>query len=160
MAALLFGAAALATTSASLTVPGIGPVQAAFAPRGTDRPVYKMLQMNLRFNNTEPGKVLSLVGRTQPDVITFEEVSAMWADKLAPLFARYPHHMLCPHPGKLFGVAHPVAPALCRGRRAEVLRRRVAGDRHGRFRRRARATSPPFTSAGPGRSSNRDRSTC
>lgn len=103
VAALLFGAAALATTSPSL--PGIGPVHAGFEPPAEDRPVYKMLQMNLRFNNTEPAKVLSLVGRTQPDVITFEEVSTMWADKLAPLFARYPHHILCPHPGRLFGVA-------------------------------------------------------
>ncbi|WP_378943630.1 endonuclease/exonuclease/phosphatase family protein [Mesorhizobium sp. ANAO-SY3R2] len=102
--ALLFGMAAIATTS-SLPVPGIGPVQAAFEPRSSNRPVYKMLQMNLRFNNTEPAKVLSLVGRTQPDVITFEEVSAMWENKLAPLFARYPHHMLCPHPGKVFGGA-------------------------------------------------------
>ncbi len=101
--ALVFGAAALATTSPS--IPGIGSVHAAFEPRQGNRPVYKMLQMNLRFDNAEPAKVLSLVGRMQPDVITFEEVSRMWTRKLEPLFARYPYRMICPYPNNVFGAA-------------------------------------------------------
>ncbi len=102
LAALAFGLAALSTTTASL---GIGPVHAAFEPRSTDRPVYKMLQMNLRFDNATPEKVLSLVGRVQPDVITLEEVSNMWSGKLEPLFARYPYRNFCSSPTGLFGVA-------------------------------------------------------
>ncbi|CAI2935640.1 MULTISPECIES: endonuclease/exonuclease/phosphatase family protein [Aminobacter] len=105
VAALAFGAAALSTTSSALPLPGLGPVHAAIQPRATDRPVYKMLQMNLRFNSTEPGKVLSLVGRTQPDIITLQEVSAKWTKSLEPLFARYPHRILCPYPNRIFGVA-------------------------------------------------------
>lgn len=105
LAALAFGAAALSTTSSSLPLPGLGPVHAAFQPHTDNRPVYKMLQMNLRFDNAKPEKVLSLVGRAQPDVITFEEVSEMWAGKLEPLFARYPHRIICPRPNSVFGVA-------------------------------------------------------
>jgi endonuclease/exonuclease/phosphatase (EEP) superfamily protein YafD len=105
VAALAFGAAALSTTSSSLPLPGLGPVHAAFQPRAEGRPIYKMLQMNLRFKNTEPEKVLSLVGRWQPDVITLQEVSAMWEGKLKPLFARYPYRMMCPYPNGIFGVA-------------------------------------------------------
>ena len=105
IAALAFGAAALSTTSSALPLPGLGPVHAAFQPRADDRPVYKMLQMNLRYDNAYPEKVLSLVGRMQPDVITFEEMSEMWVGKLQPLFARYPYRMLCPYPNRVFGVA-------------------------------------------------------
>ena len=105
VAALAFGAAALSTTSMSLPLPGLGPVHAAFQPRAEGRPIYKMLQMNLRFKDTEPEKVLSLVGRAQPDVITFQEVSTMWVGKLEPLFARYPYRMMCPYPNGIFGVA-------------------------------------------------------
>ncbi|PWK75710.1 endonuclease/exonuclease/phosphatase family protein [Aminobacter sp. AP02] len=105
IAALAFGAAALSTTSSALPLPGLGPVHAAFQPRTDDRPAYKMLQMNLRFDNAYPEKVLSLVGRMQPDVIAFEEVSDMWAGKLQPLFMRYPYRMLCRYPNRMFGVA-------------------------------------------------------
>lgn len=105
VAALAFGAAALSTTSSALPLPGLGPVHAAIQPRATDRPVYKMLQLNLRFNSAEPGKALSLIGRTQPDIITLEEVSATWNSRLEPLFARYPHRILCPYPNNIFGVA-------------------------------------------------------
>lgn len=105
VAALAFGVAALSTTSSALTIPGIGPVHAAFEPRSEGHPVYKMLQMNLRYDNAYPEKVLQLVGRMQPDVITLEEVSGMWADKLKPLFARYPYRVMCDYPNGVFGVA-------------------------------------------------------
>ncbi|WP_269932262.1 endonuclease/exonuclease/phosphatase family protein [Aminobacter sp. HY435] len=105
MSALVFGLAALSTTSSALTIAGIGPVHAAFEPRADARPVYKMLQMNLRYDNAYPEKVLQLVGRVQPDVITLEEVSEMWAGKLQPLFARYPYRVLCDYPNGVFGVA-------------------------------------------------------
>lgn len=105
VAALAFGLAALSTTTSALRIPGIGPVHAGFEPRSDGRPVYKMLQMNLRYDNAYPEKVLQLVARSQPDVITLEEVSGMWRDKLKPLFARYPYQVMCDYPNGVFGVA-------------------------------------------------------
>jgi endonuclease/exonuclease/phosphatase (EEP) superfamily protein YafD len=61
--------------------------------------------MNLRFNNPTPEKVLSLIGRTQPDVITLDEVSDMWKAKLGLLSSAYPYRILCPYPNRVFGVA-------------------------------------------------------
>lgn len=116
--ALLFAVAAFATTSNALSVPRLWPVQAAYEAEAGDQAVpgdqavypgdqavYRLLQMNLRFNNPTPEKVLSLIGRTQPDVITLNEVSDMWEAKLGHLASAYPHRILCPYPNGLFGVA-------------------------------------------------------
>ncbi|CAH2397233.1 endonuclease/exonuclease/phosphatase family protein [Mesorhizobium escarrei] len=117
--ALLFAVAAFATTSDALSVPRLWPVQAAYeaeagdqsvypgdhAVHPGDQAVYRLLQMNLRFNNPTPEKVLSLIGRTQPDVITLNEVSDMWKAKLGLLASAYPHRILCPYPNGVFGVA-------------------------------------------------------
>ncbi len=90
LVAIAFGLAAIGTVSGASFVPGLGTVHAAFAPRDESQPVYRLLQMNLRFDNPEPEKVLSLVGRLRPDVITFEEVSDMWAAKDCAPFGRLP----------------------------------------------------------------------
>ncbi|RWK57290.1 endonuclease/exonuclease/phosphatase family protein [Mesorhizobium sp.] len=117
--ALLFAVAAFATTSNALSVPRLWPVQAAYEAEAGDQAahpgdravypgdqaVYRLLQMNLRFNNPTPEKVLSLIGRTQPDVITLDEVSDMWKAKLGLLASAYPHRILCPYPNGVFGVA-------------------------------------------------------
>ncbi|WP_292545539.1 endonuclease/exonuclease/phosphatase family protein [Mesorhizobium sp.] len=122
--ALLFAVAAFATTSNALSVPRLWPVQAEANPGDQpvhpgdqavypgdqpvypgDQPVYRLLQMNLRFNNPTPEKVLSLIGRTQPDVITLDEVSDMWKAKLGLLADAYPHRILCSYPNGVFGVA-------------------------------------------------------
>ncbi|MER8437914.1 endonuclease/exonuclease/phosphatase family protein [Mesorhizobium sp. M1312] len=110
--ALLFAVAAFATTSNALSVPRLRPVQAAYEAEAGDQAVYlgdqavyRLLQMNLRFNNSTPEKVLSLIGRTQPDVITLNEVSDMWKAKLGLLASAYPYRILCPYPNGVFGVA-------------------------------------------------------
>jgi endonuclease/exonuclease/phosphatase (EEP) superfamily protein YafD len=110
--ALLFAVAAFATTSNALPVPRLWPVQAAYEANPGDQlvhpgdqAVYRLLQMNLRFNNPTPEKVLSLIGRTQPDVITLNEVSDMWEAKLGHLASAYPYRILCPYPNGVFGVA-------------------------------------------------------
>ncbi|TIV69169.1 MAG: AP endonuclease, partial [Mesorhizobium sp.] len=64
-----------------------------------------LLQMNLRFDNPTPKKVLSLIGRTNPDVITLDEVSGMWARELGYITSAYPYRILCPYPNGIFGVA-------------------------------------------------------
>jgi endonuclease/exonuclease/phosphatase (EEP) superfamily protein YafD len=97
---LLIGLGALATVSG---LPGFGVVHASFHPRDPDAAVYELLQLNLRFDNAEPGKVISLIGRIQPDVITLEEVSSMWEAKLALLAASYPYGINCRD--RSFGVA-------------------------------------------------------
>ncbi|UCI32709.1 endonuclease/exonuclease/phosphatase family protein [Mesorhizobium sp. B4-1-4] len=100
-AALLFAVASLATTASAL--PRFWPQQAVAKP--ADKMTYSLLQMNLRFNNPTPKKVLSLIGRTNPDVITLDEVSAMWATEFSYIASAYPYRILCDYPNGMFGVA-------------------------------------------------------
>ncbi len=95
LVAIAFGLAAITSVTGSSFVPGMRPLYATFAPRPDDAPVYRLLQMNLRFNNPEPEKFLSLVGRVRPDVITLDEVSDMWSQKIALLFPTYPYRLVC-----------------------------------------------------------------
>ena len=98
-AALLLAVAAFATTMSARP----WPVQAVAKP--ADQIVYTLLQMNLRYDNPTPKKVLSLIGRTNPDVITLDEVSAMWTTELGYISSAYPYRILCPYPNGIFGVA-------------------------------------------------------
>ena len=92
--AAAFGCAAILTVTGTSLL-GLGPVQAAFQPKDEMSPVYRLMQLNLRFDNPEPNKVLSLIGRVRPDVVTLNEVSAMWAEKLALLTSTYPYRVVC-----------------------------------------------------------------
>ena len=105
LVAIAFGLAAITTATGATFLPGLRPLHAAFAPRVDNEPVYRLLQMNLRFNNPEPEKFLSLVGRVRPDVITLDEVSDMWSDKIALLFPTYPHRIVCTMGNYAGGVA-------------------------------------------------------
>lgn len=102
---LVLAAAALSSISSSLSFPGMTKVHAAFAPKDATRGVYRLLQMNLRFDNRTPEQVLSLIGRTQPDVITLNEVSAKWIAPLDRLSAAYPHRVVCKGTTRIGGVA-------------------------------------------------------
>jgi endonuclease/exonuclease/phosphatase (EEP) superfamily protein YafD len=101
--ALVAAALTLATTSGS--VPAIGMRYGALHPADPERPVYRLLQFNLRYNNPEPAQVLSLIGRVQPDVLTLDEVTAAWREKLRLIKATYRYSLFCPYPNGLFGVA-------------------------------------------------------
>ncbi|MBZ9990295.1 endonuclease/exonuclease/phosphatase family protein [Mesorhizobium sp. BH1-1-5] len=101
VAALIFAIACFATTTSAL--PRLSTQQAIAKP--ADRITYSLLQMNLRFNNPTPKKVLSLIGRTNPDVITLDEVSGMWAKELGYIAGAYPYRILCDYPNGIFGVA-------------------------------------------------------
>ena len=103
--ALLLAVCAFATTLDRLPLPGVGQVRAAFQPKDADRATYRLLHLNLRFNNPTPERVLSLIGRTQPDVVTLNEVSQMWRDKLALISATYPYRLVCDAPGWVGGAA-------------------------------------------------------
>ncbi|QDC03047.1 endonuclease/exonuclease/phosphatase family protein [Mesorhizobium sp. 8] len=91
---LIFAVACLATLPASVF--GLAaPVQAGSIAAANGQPIYRLLQMNLRFNNPAPEKVLSLIGSVQPDIITFEETSQMWEDKLSLVAHAYPYGIRC-----------------------------------------------------------------
>ncbi len=107
--AALFGSAAILTVSGTSSLSGLlsgtAPVQASHQPADALSPVYRLLHLNLRYDNPEPGKVLSLIGRTRPDVVTLNEVSAMWAEKLALLSSAYPYRIVCTADNRVGGVA-------------------------------------------------------
>ncbi|MEP9388812.1 endonuclease/exonuclease/phosphatase family protein [Mesorhizobium sp. KR9-304] len=103
--AAAFGAAALVTVTGTSTLPGLGPVHAAFQVKDETSPVYRLMQLNLRFDNPQAGQVLSLIGRIRPDVVTLNEVSGMWNEKLALLSSAYPHRIVCTLDSRAGGVA-------------------------------------------------------
>ncbi|QPC87243.1 AP endonuclease [Mesorhizobium sp. NBSH29] len=100
---VVFALAALWSVSASYSFSGIASVHAA-VPQA-DAPVYRLLQMNLRFDNQSPENVLSLIARTRPDVITLNEVSAQWKPALDRIEAAYPHRIFCAGRSHVGGVA-------------------------------------------------------
>ena len=67
--------------------------------------VFRLLQMNLRYDNAEPEKVLSMIGRVRPDVIALDEVSDMWVGKLDLLASAYPYRIICMVGNRAGGVA-------------------------------------------------------
>ena len=95
LAAIAFGLAAIGTALGPQILPGLGEVHAAFQPEDETRPVYRLLQLNLRFDNPEPAKVLSMIGRERPDILTLNEVSALWTRKLDLIADAYPHRIIC-----------------------------------------------------------------
>lgn len=104
LAALSLAACSVIVTPGAL--PGLGGSRAALASDTTgDRAVYRLLHLNARFDNKEPERFLSLIARTRPDVVTVNEVSAMWRGRLAALAAAYPHSVICPARGAVGGVA-------------------------------------------------------
>ncbi|MCT8999673.1 endonuclease/exonuclease/phosphatase family protein [Chelativorans intermedius] len=66
---------------------------------------YKLMQLNLRYDNATPKNVLSLIGRAQPDVVTLNEVSQAWLPHLESISDAYPHRIVCPPPSPIGGVA-------------------------------------------------------
>ena len=76
---------------------------AANAP--ADTATYRLLHLNARFDNSEPEKFLSLIARIRPDVVTINEVSALWRERLGALSAAYPHRIVCDSLGFVGGVA-------------------------------------------------------
>ena len=96
--ALLLGLATIVQTVAFDNEPPLARADAS-------GPVYRLLHMNLRFDNPTPEAALSLIGTTRPDVVTLAEVSAMWRTRLASLEAAYPYRLICSQPSPIGGVA-------------------------------------------------------
>jgi endonuclease/exonuclease/phosphatase (EEP) superfamily protein YafD len=68
-------------------------------------PVFRLMHLNLRYDNDRPELVLSAIGEHRPDVVTLTEVSDIWAERLTVLDAAYPHRIVCPPPTHIGGVA-------------------------------------------------------
>jgi endonuclease/exonuclease/phosphatase (EEP) superfamily protein YafD len=92
--ALLLAAGAMTTTMPGLALP-FGAAQAARSFPTSGQPTYRLLQYNLRWNHPEPDRVLKMIRHVQPDVLTFDEVSPMWAKALATLNGEYPFQVIC-----------------------------------------------------------------
>ena len=141
-----------------LSGPRTGPGR-RMQPKDEPAPVYRLLQLNLRFDNRTPEKVLSLIGRVQPDVITLNEVSAMWSRELAADIGDLSlSHRLHGRNG-VGGVAILSRRPFAVGARRPMPRRRLLRDRHRRFRRHRSSRSRRCICTGRGRSSSPRRST-
>lgn len=70
---------------------GFKPPEAA----KTIEPTYRLVQLNLLYDHPEPQRVLQMIGRQNPDVITYQEASRYWEPWLKILEGRYPYHLLC-----------------------------------------------------------------
>jgi len=88
MAALLLSAGCVA-----VTVPHF--FNAETDPAQPDQPVYKLLQLNAYYGNTDPKAVLSLIARQHPDIVTLEEVSDHWREELDLVKGAYPYRLDC-----------------------------------------------------------------
>lgn len=103
------GALALGMAIAAVTLSPIGDGNLldmraqASAIEGGAR--YRLLQINVLYDNASPEKVLSTIGRTSPDVVTLDEVPVRWQEKLDLIKAAYPYRILCPPPSRIGGVA-------------------------------------------------------
>lgn len=100
--AAALGLAAIVQTTG---LPSLGARQAVAVPDRPATAVYRLMQLNLRYDNASPEAVLSLVGRVRPDVLTFNEVSRQWVERLRVLEAAYPYRMICGGPSRIGGVA-------------------------------------------------------
>lgn len=101
--ALALGATAFWTTLPAFPIGGARGAAASENP--ADQAVYRLLQLNLRFDNGAPEKVLSLIGRVKPDVVTLEEVSVEWQPRLPLISAMYPYSIVCSAPNRIGGTA-------------------------------------------------------
>ncbi len=105
-------AAGMLVLATTLGTPGFLHAEARLP--GTQAPVYRLMHLNLRFDNKTPNEVIRLIGERSPDVLTLNEVSDAWAPRLGALKHLYPHQFYCESPDFVGGVAilskRPFAP--------------------------------------------------
>ena len=99
------GGAVIFNLMGLLPLPGLAAPQMPDGPKNGSAPLYRLLHLNLRYDNKEPGKVLSLLGKLRPDVVTFNEVSSMWGEKLELISSAYPYRVVCTVNNHAGGVA-------------------------------------------------------
>ncbi|MGU3574787.1 endonuclease/exonuclease/phosphatase family protein [Brucellaceae bacterium C25G] len=65
---------------------------------------YSLVQINLLYNHPEPQQVLQMIGRQNPDIVTYQEASQYWEPWLKILEGRYPYHLMCKDQPNSWGV--------------------------------------------------------
>ncbi|MEN5276147.1 endonuclease/exonuclease/phosphatase family protein [Brucella sp. TWI432] len=100
---LLFAILAFSTTvsAARNLLEGSSAAQAT-TPASAAR--YSLVQINLRYNNPEPKRVLQMIAQEKPDVITYQEAGSDWAMWIDILKGTYPYHFECHIDGGKMGV--------------------------------------------------------
>jgi endonuclease/exonuclease/phosphatase (EEP) superfamily protein YafD len=68
-------------------------------------PRYKLMHANLHFDLPDPKEFLRLVGEAKPDVLTLNEVSAVWLPVVETLKATYPQQLTCSASDQIGSVA-------------------------------------------------------
>jgi endonuclease/exonuclease/phosphatase (EEP) superfamily protein YafD len=96
---------ALATVLVASPAPSAEAETPAQPTETTAQPEYKLMQLNLRYDNARQADVIRLIAREMPDVITLQEVSTSWRPKLRAIEARYPYNLYCPTTKHIGGVA-------------------------------------------------------
>lgn len=92
---IALGLGAIVTTVNFLGTPIFGQVNAAAEPNPQTQATYRLLHVNARFDNATPEKLLSLIGRTRPDIVALNEVSTSWVEHLRHISAAYPYSVFC-----------------------------------------------------------------
>jgi endonuclease/exonuclease/phosphatase (EEP) superfamily protein YafD len=102
--AILLGTAA-AASALGLPNLGVGPVQAGFHQRPVAAKSYRLLHLNLRYDNSQPERVLAMLRELQPDFVLLNEVSDMWVDRLREMLNLYPYQWRCGRGIRIGGTA-------------------------------------------------------
>jgi endonuclease/exonuclease/phosphatase (EEP) superfamily protein YafD len=90
------------TALATVLTPPSSP-KAEAAPEALAQ--YKLLQLNLRYDNEKQADIFRLIGRESPDVIALQEVSDTWRQRLKTIEARYPYTFYCSNRSHIGGAA-------------------------------------------------------
>lgn len=100
---LLFAILAFSTTlgAARNLLDGSSAAQANVPTSGAR---YSLVQINLRYNNPEPKRVLQMIAQEKPDVIAYQEAGSDWAMWIDILKGTYPYHFECRISGSNMGV--------------------------------------------------------
>jgi endonuclease/exonuclease/phosphatase (EEP) superfamily protein YafD len=66
---------------------------------------YRLLQINVRFDNPSPKQLLQLIAQTKPDIITAQEVTRRWRGEFETITSAYPYQLFCSAHRKIGDVA-------------------------------------------------------
>lgn len=65
---------------------------------------YSLVQINLRYDNPEPKRILQMIAREKPDIVTYQEAGEEWTPWLDILQASYPYRLHCREKPGTWGV--------------------------------------------------------
>jgi endonuclease/exonuclease/phosphatase (EEP) superfamily protein YafD len=106
---------------------------ASASARAAAGELHSLLFFNMRFDNSEPQRVLDMIRRHDPDLVVLTEYSRMWEARLVTLEKDYPHRYHCAEwrdvGGTILFSRFPVEPGYCHAYAALGLVRAQIGGR-------------------------------